>query len=168
MGRMPAFFMLENEVFSPIAASAQTIKNLLIFLVTATAAAGMEKMLATVAIAKKPKINHGKILVSLKFALIPSPDSAFANASLRLMFSWISANTTTVGMIASVRVSFTMVAKSPAASEKAYPVATTEEVSLTAVPAQSPNASSLMPMARPMMGNSTIIAMSNRKVALIA
>lgn len=33
MGRMPDFFMLEKEVFRPIAASAATIKNLLAALV---------------------------------------------------------------------------------------------------------------------------------------
>ena len=36
MGRMPAFFMLEKEVFRPIAARAQTIRNLLAVLVPLT------------------------------------------------------------------------------------------------------------------------------------
>ena len=36
MGRMPAFFMLAKEVFSPMAASAQTIRNLLAVLVPLT------------------------------------------------------------------------------------------------------------------------------------
>ena len=44
----------------------------------------------------------------------------------------------TTGTIDNVRVSFTMTEKLPAASEKAYPAATTEEVSFTAVPIQSP------------------------------
>ena len=80
----------------------------------------------------------------------------------------MSANVITVGIMASVLVSFTIVAKSPAASEKAYPVATTEDVSLTAVPAQMPKATSLIPSAFPMMGKRTIIAISKRKVADIA
>ena len=37
MGRMPAFFMLAKEVFNPMAASAQTIRNLLAVLVPLTA-----------------------------------------------------------------------------------------------------------------------------------
>ena len=36
MGRMPAFFMLAKEVFRPMAASAQTIRNLLAVLVPLT------------------------------------------------------------------------------------------------------------------------------------
>ena len=47
IGRTPAFFMLENEVLSPIAANAHTIKNLLTRLVSATVAAGMETRLAS-------------------------------------------------------------------------------------------------------------------------
>ena len=37
MGRMPAFFMLAKEVFNPMVASAQTIRNLLAVLVPLTA-----------------------------------------------------------------------------------------------------------------------------------
>ena len=36
MGRMPAFFILAKEVFRPMAASAQTIRNLLALLVALT------------------------------------------------------------------------------------------------------------------------------------
>ena len=36
MGRIPAFFMLAKEVFKPMAASAQTIRNLLALLVALT------------------------------------------------------------------------------------------------------------------------------------
>ena len=80
----------------------------------------------------------------------------------------MKAKVTTVGMIARVLVSFTIVAKSPAASENAYPVATTEDVSLTAVPAQIPKAWSDIPRDLHIMGNRTIIAISNRKVADMA
>ena len=119
MGFAPAFFMLEKDVFSPMAASAQTMRNLLVFLVIATNSAGMEIRLATITIAKNPKMNQGNTLLNLKFALRSDADCAFANASFFLIRSWMSAKVSTVGMMASVLVSFTMVAKSPAASEKA-------------------------------------------------
>ena len=59
-------------------------------------------------------------------------------------------------------------AKSPAASEKAYPAATTLDVSFTAVPDHNPYAISESPIAFPIIGKSTIIAISKRKVADIA
>ena len=68
----------------------------------------------------------------------------------------------------SVLVSLTIVAKSPAPSEKAYPAATTLDVSFTAVPAHKPYAISLSPSIRPIIGNKTIIAIWNKKVADIA
>ena len=77
----------------------------------------------------------------------------------------MAANDNTAGIMARVLVSLTMVAKSPAASLKAYPVATTLEVSLTAVPAHRPNAASESPSHRPSNGNTTIIMVSKRKVA---
>lgn len=168
IGLMPDFFISLNEVLSPIAASAQTIKNLLTDLVAETTSVGIENILAIIAIAKNPKMNHGKILVKLKLVLISFSSFPAFMASFLFKFIWIKAKVKTVGMIESVRVSLTIVAKSPAASEKAYPVATTEDVSLTAVPAQIPKASALIPIARPMMGNNTIIAISKRKVADMA
>lgn len=87
IGLAPDFFILLNEVLSPIAARAHTIKNLLVSLVKETTSVG------------KAKVK-------------------------------------TVGIIESVLVNLTIVAKSPAPSEKAYPVATTDEVSFTAVPAE--------------------------------
>ena len=116
---MPAFFMLEKEVFKPIADKAQTMRNLLARFVAETRAAGIGNKLATMDIARKPRMNQGKILAMLKFALRSLPFWLLEMASFRLMRSWIKAKTTTVGMIASVLVSFTMVAKSPAPSEKA-------------------------------------------------
>ena len=74
MGRMPAFFMLAKEVFRPMAARAQTIRNLLALLVPDTTAAGMGKMLATMDIARKPRMNQGKIFTieKLAFSSLPS------------------------------------------------------------------------------------------------
>ena len=74
----------------------------------------------------------------------------------------------TTGTMDRVLVSLTMREKFPAASEKAYPAATTDEVSLTAVPVQSPNPKSLMPKYFPAMGNRITIMMSNRNVAEMA
>ena len=68
IGRMPAFFSFAKDVFNPIAAKALTIRNLLTLFVPDTISAGMEKTLATTDIARKPRINHGKILVILKDA----------------------------------------------------------------------------------------------------
>ena len=74
----------------------------------------------------------------------------------------------TTGTMDRVLVSLTMSEKFPAASEKAYPAATTDEVSLTAVPVQSPNPRSLMPKYFPAMGKRMTMTMSNRNVAEIA
>jgi hypothetical protein len=54
--------------------------------------------------------------------------------------------------ISVLRVSFTTVATEPAAGAYANPVATTCDVSLTAVPAHVPKAASLMPSAWPSIG----------------
>ena len=62
MGLGPAFFSLPKDVLHPMAAKAQTIKNLLRLLVWVTSSAGIENRLATPDIAKNPRINHGKIL----------------------------------------------------------------------------------------------------------
>lgn len=69
MGRMPAFFMLAKEVFRPMAASAQTIRNLLADLVPLTTCAGIGKMLATMDIARKPRMNQGNIFLMENSAL---------------------------------------------------------------------------------------------------
>ena len=57
------FLKLENEVLSPIAASALTIRNLLTVLLADTSSAGTEKMLATTDIATNPTINQGNIFL---------------------------------------------------------------------------------------------------------
>lgn len=83
IGRIPDFFKLENDVFSPMADSAHTIKNLLVVFVPETTVVGIEKMLATMDIARKPRINHGKIFAMLKLAFNSSLLWLFATASLR-------------------------------------------------------------------------------------
>lgn len=56
---MPAFFMLAKDVLSPIAAKAETMRNLLIVLVVETTAAGIVTKLATKESATNPRINQG-------------------------------------------------------------------------------------------------------------
>ena len=68
MGRMPAFFMLAKEVFRPMAARAHTIRNLLAAFVPDITLAGMGKMLATMDMARNPRINQGNILPMETFA----------------------------------------------------------------------------------------------------
>ena len=68
IGRIPAFFMLEKDVFKPMAANAHTIRNLLALLVPDTTAAGIGNTLATIDIARNPRINQGNIFAMLKFA----------------------------------------------------------------------------------------------------
>ena len=154
-------------VFKPMAASAATIRNLLAVLAADETAGEINPTLLQTATARNPAINQGNREIKLILACTWPPEP-LARASFLFMLTSMSANTITVGIMASVRVSFTMVAKSPAASENAYPAATTLEVSLTAVPDHKPYAISLKPIARPMMGKSTIIAMSKRNVADMA
>lgn len=70
IGRIPAFFIFEKEVFKPIAASAQTIRNLLRAFVPDITVAGIGKILAMQDMITKPIINQGNIFLMLKFALM--------------------------------------------------------------------------------------------------
>ena len=70
IGLIPDFFISLNDVLRPIAARAQTIKNLLTDFVAVTISVGIVKMLATIYMAKNPQMNQGKILVKLKLVLI--------------------------------------------------------------------------------------------------
>ena len=75
-----------------------------------------------------------------------------------------------MGMMASVRVSLTMVARAstappvPCRASQVEAAAVTEEVSFTAVPANRAKPSLLMPMAPPSAGNSSAARMLNRKI----
>ena len=70
IGRNPDFFIFEKEVFKPIAASAQTIRNLLRAFVPDITVAGIGKILAMQDMITKPIINQGNIFLMLKFALM--------------------------------------------------------------------------------------------------
>ena len=118
----------------PMAAKADTIRNLLAVFIMPETVAGIQPMLLMMASAKNPQMNHGMTLTMLTYF----PSGVAACSSFCFIRVPTKAKTRTVGMMAMVRVSFTIVAKSPAISEKAYPEATTLAVSLTDVPAQMP------------------------------
>ena len=100
-------------VFRPMAARAATIRNLLMVFRPETSPAGRRPRLVSRDMARNARMNQGKMermrtLTPLAWAL-----SFFFRCRL------MAAKTRTAGMIASVRVSLTIVAKSPAASLKA-------------------------------------------------
>lgn len=114
MGFRPALRMSEKLVFRPMAANAVTMRNLLISLSTEATEAGMYPRLFTPHRARKPRMNHGKTDFILTLTADGSPAASFFFTCMTMR-----AKISTVGMIASVRVSFTIVAKSPACSLKA-------------------------------------------------
>ena len=126
-------------VFKPIAAIAITIKNLLNSLIGEVTTAGRLNTVVITEASTKNKIKNGKIF--LKSTLVPEELFSF--------FVRTNANTRVIGMIAKVRVNFTMVAASnvllPCIPSQAAAAAVTEEVSLIAVPANKPNPSLLNP-----------------------
>ena len=78
-----------------------------------------------------------------------------------------------MGMMASVRVSFTMVASSSAFEPGCMPsqaaaAAVTEEVSFTAVPANRPKPSLDMPSACPSVGKMSVATTLNKKMTEMA
>ena len=89
------------------------MRNLLRSLRKAETAAGISPTLLKSARPRKPRINHGKSVSTLTRS--PSTATFMRHFSRTLMTEKIN----TVGMMDSVRVSLTMVAKSPAASLKA-------------------------------------------------
>src|SRR5699024_5805171 len=99
------------------------------------------------------------------FILIFSLLTLLSLLSFNLTFSLIYEKINTIGTTDKVLVNFTIIAKLPATSENAYPAATTEEVSFTAVPVHNPNTKSLIPKYFPAIGKSTIITISNINVA---
>jgi len=146
-------------VFSPIAANAIDKKNLDRNDIPSTILSGTNPALLMATTARNPRINHGNILLIFTFSAVCEGVSFFA---------YIHEKTSTIGTIKSVLVSLTIVASRPAASENAYPAATTDDVSLTAVPIQSPYPVSLRPNKRPIQGKAITVIMSKIKVADIA
>jgi hypothetical protein len=81
-------------------------------------------------VAKNHSINHGNIFDKFKFMELSALTTDFF-----FCIAIIIENIIDIGIIRVVLVSLTMVEYSPAMLLKAYPAATTDEVSLIAVPA---------------------------------
>ena len=102
----------------------------------------------------------------------PTPAAAPAPATFSLR-AITMASTSVMGMMASVRVSFTMVASSSALAPGCMPsqaaaAAVTDEVSFTAVPANRPKPSLDMPSALPKVGKMSAAVTLNRKMTEMA
>ena len=151
---------------------AMTMKNFESALMGATTPAGSAKTVVMTLASTKKRMKNGKIfLMSNDPAARPSPQPAsatrFAARTCR------NARASVMGMIARVRVSLTMVAWSSAFEPGCMPsqaaaAAVTEDVSFTAVPANRPKPSLLMPSIPPSVGNTSAAMMLNRKMTLMA
>lgn len=158
MGFIPALFKSFILVLSPIEARATIIKNLDIDFSVFDIPTGINPKEFRAAIIINKNINTG----IADFML----NSDFSSLTEFSLFEIIE-NITTVGIKASVLVSFTIVAKSPADSEQAYPAANTDDVSLMASPDQSPNAISVISNIPPINGKSIIKTISIKNTMLI-
>ena len=148
-------------VFKPIAAIAITIKNLLKSLIGAVIVVGKLNTVVIIDAKTKKRIKYGKIF--LRFTLL----LFFSLSRVRL-----KARTRVIGMIASVLVSLTIVAWSnvllPWIPSQAVAVAVTDEVSLTALPANNPKPSFERPRIPPNVGKINAAKILNRKITEIA
>lgn len=86
IGAIPAFFISLKLVFKPMAARAQTISSLLKSLAAVEIAAGINPRLLVIASARKPVINHGKMLRILKL-VFSAEVFPFAIASFFFIFN---------------------------------------------------------------------------------
>ncbi len=146
-------------VFNPIAAKAIDKKNFDKNDTPATILSGTNPVLLIPTTIRNPRINHGNTLPIFTFS---------ADCDDVFVFEYIHEKISTIGTMKRVLVSLTIVAREPAASEKEYPAATTEDVSLTAVPIQSPYPLSPRPRSRPIQGKAITVIISKIKVADIA
>ena len=113
MGFAPERQSFLKSVFRPMAPSAATIRNLLTDFMVEISVTGNSSKLANTDMPIKPKINQGKMDLMLTLTALLSAFCFLLKCRL------MAANTSTAGMMDKVLVSFTMVAKSPAASLKA-------------------------------------------------
>ena len=140
-GFPPDFINFITLLFRPMAAMAIMMKNLDSSFSGANTSALIPILIHAVVIIAammKYKINIGNALFMLKFpAFSPFTDADFA---------WIRDNTSVIGMIARVRVSFTVTAVFSVSLPRFHilshvdAAAVTDDVSLIAVPANIPNA----------------------------
>lgn len=168
IGLPPFLTSLTMLVFSPIAAIAMMMKNLLSSLMGAKKEAGSPKWMAVVVMMDAPiknRMKNGKTCFSATFFSLSS-FLVRRNASRRVM-----------GMMAKVLVSFTVTALSKVADPRFHmlsqvaAVAVTEEVSFTAVPAKIPKASPepvSKPISCPKAGKSRAAKTLKKKMTEIA
>lgn len=164
-GFEPVFTSFTIFVFSPTALIARMIKNLLKDFSGAKNSTGTPKDEASVVIMDamtKYRMNIGKTADSFTWLSLDSDLRARTKA-----------NTSVMGMIANVRVNFTVTALSSVAEPSPYreshvdAAAVTEEVSLTAVPAKIPNASPLVvekPNSAPNVGKNSAASILKKKI----
>ena len=166
MGLPPDFTSFTRSVFRPMAAMAMMMKNLESVFSganTAASAPAATAMVVMMLATRKNRMNIGKARFSEK---LPRPSAP----SLRAM---TMPSTSVMGMMASVRVSFTMVASSRAFEPGCMPsqaaaAAVTDEVSFTAVPANRPKPSLDMPSMPPRVGKMSAATTLNRKMTEMA
>ncbi len=133
---------------------------------------GIGRKVFRIAVRTKPSTNHGNIFTMLRFPV--DPDAAVsAEAFARSFLVVYTASTRVIGTIIRVLVSLTMVAKPravllPAALLHAAPAATTDDVSLIAVPAHIPKPKSDNPIRCPRGGKIKTATTLNRKMVDIA
>jgi len=162
IGLNPIFLISLKLVFRPMADKAIIMQNFEDLEKAFTRAPGMIPALRIATITRKKMMKYGKIFFKLT-DIHPLPLSDLAS-SLSVIIEKIK----TYGIMNNVLVSFTMTAVLPANSEKAYPAATTEDVSLTAVPTHKPYPTLDMPSAIPIHGIITTVRISKMNVDEIA
>lgn len=151
MGFPPVLTSFIIFVLKPMADIAITIKNLDTVLNGENTSGFIPAAEAIVVISDAPikkRIKNGKTLLNLK----PLVEVPFSERARR------KASTSVIGIIASVRVSLTIVAESKALAPGCIPshavaAAVTEEVSFIAVPAKIPKPSFDKPSIVPRVGN---------------
>lgn len=160
IGFVPVFIRETMFVLRPMAAIAMTIKNLLRSFNGLVTVPGRAKTVVITDASTKNKMNIGKARLKLN---VEAP-SFFLRACKM-------PRTRVIGIMAKVLVSLTMVAASrvllPWIPSHAAAAAVTEDVSLTAVPAKSPNPSLERPKAVPREGKIRAAATLNRKMTEI-
>ena len=166
MGLPPLFTSLTMSVLRPMALMAMTMRNLESILSGAVMVAGSAKTVVTTLARIKRPTKVGKARRRLK-VFAPSPP-ALRSARICQM-----ASTSVMGMMASVRVSLTMVAASSVLAPGCMPsqaaaAAVTEDVSLTAVPANRPKPSLVRPSMPPSVGKMSAAITLNRKMTEMA
>ena len=146
-----------------MAAMAMTMKNLLAFFRKLTAAAGMGRTVVMMEASRNSSTNQGKIFLMSTWAPPCFP-------SRRVL---TRASTSVMGIMAKVRVIFTMAAVSRVLAPGCIPsqaaaAAVTEEVSFTAVPAKRPKPSLERPSTPPRVGKIRAAMTLNRKITEMA